>query len=124
MSQILNRLPDKYGQNILCSYQNRTSTVQIIRITNIPHWYFERVVFPGQRLVFEAVSRGILEIHSGMMASAILSDSIPCHRLAIQDSPEVPIREAKTQSSQSSMNNGFSSINKKVTKSSTSTIEV
>ena len=48
MTQILNRLPDKQGLDILCSYKNKTSTVQIIRITNISHWYFERVVFPGE----------------------------------------------------------------------------
>ncbi|RUR85175.1 hypothetical protein PCC6912_12910 [Chlorogloeopsis fritschii PCC 6912] len=55
------------------------------RISNIPNWYFERVVFPGQRLVFEAPSEAQLEIHTGMMASAILSDKIPCDRLAINE---------------------------------------
>mgnify|MGYP001791983313 FL=1 len=54
------------------------------RITNIANWYFERVVFPGQRLVFESEPQGILEIHSDMMASAILSDTIPCTKLALQ----------------------------------------
>ena len=41
------------------------------------------VVFPGQRLVFEAESQATLEIHSGMMASAILSDTIPCTKLSL-----------------------------------------
>ncbi len=54
MNQFLNRLPDKCGLSILCSYKNQTPTVQIIRITNIPNWYFERVVFPGELLLFEA----------------------------------------------------------------------
>lgn len=85
MSQILDPVPHGEGNNILCSYINATSQIQIARITNIPNWYFERVVFPGQRLVFEALERGVLEIHSGMMASAILSDSIPCKRLEIRD---------------------------------------
>ncbi|NES80488.1 MAG: DUF1830 domain-containing protein [Moorea sp. SIO2B7] len=83
MSQILDPVPNGQINNLLCCYVNATSQIQIARITNIPNWYFERVVFPGQRLVFEAVSSALLEIHTGMMASAILSDSIPCERLSV-----------------------------------------
>lgn len=90
MAQILDPLPNDENKHILCCYVNATSQIQISRITNIPNWYFERVVFPGQRLVFEAEPHAILEIHSGMMASAILSDTIPCKRLALQ-----PIDESK-----------------------------
>lgn len=86
MPQIFDPIPNDESDRLLCSYINATSQIQIARITNVPNWYFERVVFPGQRLVFEAVAEGILEIHSGMMASAILSDRIPCQRLAIEDS--------------------------------------
>ena len=77
MSQILDAVPRNEDDRILCCYVNATSQIQIARITNIENWYFERVVFPGQRLV--------LEIHSGMMASAILSDTIPCTRLSINE---------------------------------------
>ena len=83
MSQILDHLPDDNNDHILCCYVNATSRIQIARITNIPNWYFERVVFPGQRLVFEAEPQATLEIHSGMMASAILSDTIPCSKLSL-----------------------------------------
>ncbi|MGV2831500.1 DUF1830 domain-containing protein [Myxosarcina sp. GI1(2024)] len=84
MAQILDPLPQGEDK-ILCCYVNSTSQIQIARISNIPNWYFERVVFPGQRLVFEALSSAMLEIHSGMMASAILSDTIPCTRLLVQE---------------------------------------
>ena len=84
MAQILDSLPNDENSHILCCYVNATSQIQVARITNIPNWYFERVVFPGQRLVFEAEPQAILEIHSGMMASAILSDTIPCAKLALQ----------------------------------------
>ena len=83
MSQTLDHLPSDENNRVLCCYVNATSQIQVARITNISNWYFERVVFPGQRLVFESHCGGILEIHSGMMASAILSDSIPCKKLAI-----------------------------------------
>ncbi|MBW4519805.1 MAG: DUF1830 domain-containing protein [Scytolyngbya sp. HA4215-MV1] len=85
MAQILDPLPSDSSNRILCCYVNATSQIQIARITNIQSWYFERVVFPGQRLVFEALSEAQLEIHTGMMASAILSDKIPCDRLCIQE---------------------------------------
>ena len=83
MTQILDLLPCDNQTHILCCYVNATSQIQIARITNIPNWYFERVVFPGQRLVFEALPQALLEIHTGMMASAILSDTVPCTRLQV-----------------------------------------
>ena len=84
MSQILDPIPPNSENSIICCYVNATNQMQIARITNISNWYFERVVFPGQRLVFETVPQALLEIHSGMMASAILSDTIPCERLSLQ----------------------------------------
>jgi hypothetical protein len=57
----------------------------VIRIANIPNWYFERVIFPGQHLLFEALLIAQLEIHTGMMVSAILSDKIPCNCLRIKE---------------------------------------
>ncbi|MFM2063824.1 MAG: hypothetical protein RLZZ507_3495 [Cyanobacteriota bacterium] len=85
MAQILDSLPPEQSGKILCCYVNATSKIQVARITNIPNWYFERVVFPGQRLVFEASKEAQMEIHTGMMASAILSDTIPCDRLALSE---------------------------------------
>ncbi len=81
MFQTLDRLPETAADPILCSYTNRTGTLQVARITNVPGWYFERVVFPGQHLLFEAYPQGILEIHTGALASAILTDQIPCFAL-------------------------------------------
>lgn len=85
MAQILDPLPPEQSGKVLCCYVNATSKIQVARITNIPNWYFERVVFPGQRLVFEAPIEGQMEIHTGMMASAILSDTIPCDRLIMSE---------------------------------------
>ncbi|WP_416669044.1 DUF1830 domain-containing protein [Egbenema bharatensis] len=88
MAQIFDPLPSGAPGHILCCYVNATSKIQVVRITNIPNWYFERVVFPGQRLVFEALPEAQLEIHCGMMASAILADTIPCDRLRIESELE------------------------------------
>lgn len=116
MSQILDPIPNGEGDSILCCYTNATNQIQIARITNVPNWYFERVVFPGQRLVFEAIASGILEIHSGMMASAILSDSIPCKRLAVRDYSQ------PQQSQQSGTSNSAVLNNKKNSQTKTPTI--
>lgn len=75
-------IPTDRSQDILCCYVNVTSKIQIVRIANIPNWYFERVVFPGQRLMFQAQPQAQLEVHTGGTAGAILSDTIPCFRLA------------------------------------------
>ena len=88
MAQILDPLPNNPNNSVLCCYVNATNQIQVVRITNIVNWYFERVVFPGQRLVFEALLDAMLEIHTGMMASAILSDTIPCDRLSLGDSDD------------------------------------
>lgn len=85
MAQVFDPLPSGSNASIVCCYVNATSRIQIARITNVSNWYFERVVFPGQRLVFEAIPEALLEIHCGMMASAILADTIPCDRLQIED---------------------------------------
>lgn len=85
MAQILDPLPSKTADTILCCYVNATNKIQVARITNVADWYFERVVFPGQRLMFETLANAQLEIHTGMMASSILSDTIPCERLIIDD---------------------------------------
>ena len=67
----------------LCCYENKTNQMQIGRISNIPSWFFERVIWPGQRLIFEAPLEAELEIHTSEMVSAILSEKISCDRLQI-----------------------------------------
>jgi Domain of unknown function (DUF1830) len=107
MAQLIDPVPSNNSGLICCCYINGTGKIQVARVTNIPNWYFERVVFPGQRLLFESMPEGQLEIHTGMMASAILSDTIPCTRLQIseEDIVETPYtpedeqrREVKNES--------------------------
>jgi Domain of unknown function (DUF1830) len=99
MAQLIDPVPSNSSQLICCCYINGTGKIQVARITNVPNWYFERVVFPGQRLLFEAMPEGQLEIHTGMMASAILSDTIPCTRLQIseEDIVETPYSPTEEQ---------------------------
>ena len=84
MAQVLDPLSPDDAQ-IFCCYLNSTSQIQIARISNVDNWYFERVVFPGQRLMFEAPTHAYLEIHTGVMASSILSDKISCEQLVVAE---------------------------------------
>ena len=74
---------------MLCCYVNATTHTEIARITNVAHWYFERVVFPGQRIIFEAPATAKLEIHTGTAISSILTETVDCERLQLAtSSPE------------------------------------
>jgi hypothetical protein len=68
---------------ILCCYVNKTDKLQVGRIVNIPDWHFERVVLPGQRLLFEAQTAGLLEVHVITDSSTWLYSTIPCPDLQI-----------------------------------------
>lgn len=105
MAQILDPLPSDKKDKILCCYVNATSQIQVARISNIPNWYFERVVFPGQRLLFESVTEAVLEIHTGMMASAILSDKIPCTRLCMEEEENCDIAAVVQPNAEKTANN-------------------
>lgn len=73
--------------SILCFYINSTSQIQIARITNIPSYYWKRVIFHGQRLIFTAVRAAILEIHTSENATTIVVKNwIFCHNLYIDES--------------------------------------
>lgn len=84
----MDRVPfpaSKHPQQVLCGYINHTNLIQIARVANISNWYFERVVFPGQRLLFYAPPHAYLEIHTGRMVSAVLSDKTCCQSLQIEE---------------------------------------
>lgn len=82
-TQTLNSLNYQGSSQILCYYKNTTSQIQIARILNITNWYFERVVFPGEQLMFEAVPEAELEIHTGKAVERISADTIICDRLQV-----------------------------------------
>jgi hypothetical protein len=63
-SELLCQLPRQVSPSILCYYTNHTVEIQIIRIERKSAYYFERVVFPKERVLFEAALESYLEIHS------------------------------------------------------------
>lgn len=59
--------------------------IQIARIANIPNWYFERIVFPSERLLFEALPEAQLEIYTSVTPNEIRLDRILCKCLRINE---------------------------------------
>jgi hypothetical protein len=74
------------SETTLCCYVNNTSQIQIGRIANVANYYLERVIFPGQRLLFEAPPQAELEIYTNSFSSALLSQKLRCESLVLQSS--------------------------------------
>lgn len=69
---------------LLCYYANQTQRLQVIKITDRPDLNFERVIFPGQRLLFEAPSTSQLQVYSQSAITTLSQESIPCQRLRVK----------------------------------------
>ena len=85
MNLTLNEVISERDARILCWYLNTTSQVQIARITNIPNWYFERTVFPGERFLFEALPEAQLEVCRSTEAGGIVCERTLCDRLRVEE---------------------------------------
>jgi len=85
MTLTLDRLPSEVSGRILCWYINGTSNMQIARIANIDNWYFERTVFPGERLLFEALPEAELEIWQSLETGNVSFDKILCEQLQVME---------------------------------------
>ncbi|AFZ17538.1 DUF1830 domain-containing protein [Allocoleopsis franciscana] len=71
------------GQPILCFYKNTTDKIQIAKISNFKNYHFEQVVFPAEKILFNAFPEAELEIYTGSMMSAVLIEKIRCSRLQV-----------------------------------------
>jgi hypothetical protein len=56
----------------------------VIQIVNIPDWHFERVIFPGQRLLFYAPPNAAIEVQTSYYGQAILVKKIPGVQLEVK----------------------------------------
>jgi hypothetical protein len=81
-------LSDGLTERILCYYVNGTSQLQIAQITNVPGFRFERLVFPGQRLLFEAIPEAMLDVYTQTTTNLIPPERISCFRLQVNRNTE------------------------------------
>lgn len=69
-------------RQILCCYTNNTNQIQNLQLTQIPNIQWQRVIFPRERLMFEAPKNSNLEIHLNDTVMAV----IPCFQLQVGES--------------------------------------
>lgn len=65
--------------SILCSYSNVTHNIQILRLNNFEGLPWERIIFPGERLMFKAQPQLRLEIKTSEMGALLIS----CQQLEV-----------------------------------------
>lgn len=85
MTIALDRQTKQQSQKMLCFYENTARKMQIARIRNIKNQYWERTVFPGQRLFFEAVPEAELEIHQHQENGDVRCESFSCKHFKVKD---------------------------------------
>jgi hypothetical protein len=84
MSLTISPNPIKSSCQILCSYANTTTQLQVVQIVNIPGWWFEQVVFPKQRLLFHAPVDAELEVFTSCSGEGFLMKKIPSVDLQVE----------------------------------------
>ena len=80
-------IPD--SEQILCFYANSTSQMQIAWIEDTPTCHLEKVIFPGQRLLFEAVPEAQLEIQTFSQDKENRTARIRCRYLQVNESQAI-----------------------------------
>lgn len=89
MTLALDKLPANVGIKNLCGYFNTTRKVQVVRITNIPNWYLEHVVFPHEHFLFEAPPEAELEIYQQSSKGVVLLEKQFCDALQVEDGSQL-----------------------------------
>jgi hypothetical protein len=96
MPKSMNSLASEPIDQILCYYLNSTSEIQLIKSECRETWEFERIVFPGQRLFFEAISTVHLEIYKAHNSGLQLAARVKCDRLKVQEESRKPFTTVST----------------------------
>lgn len=80
-----NPLPSQASSPILCYYINDTADTHIIRMVSESAYHFERIVFPEERVLFEAFVDSHLEIHSPFLDGTQITRS-ECRLFQVNES--------------------------------------
>jgi Domain of unknown function (DUF1830) len=73
------------NHKIICFYKNSSNRIQAVRIPNIGDSSLERVVFPGQRFMFEAIPEAELEISTHNKTGSTVTEKIICSRIQVTE---------------------------------------
>ena len=70
----------------LCYYFNSSNKIQLIRLWNGENYSLEKIIFPQQRILFEAQPEGILEVHIKREDEQLLESIFTCNNLKVKQS--------------------------------------
>jgi len=81
--------PELPDSTMLCCYQNHSPKIQVIRSVDDQHqqvhWHLERVIFPGQRLIFEAPHQSQIYVYTSDPAGMLVDDTLACDRIQVHE---------------------------------------
>ncbi len=63
---------------MLCCYTNSTRNIQLIRVLDSQNCNYEKVVFPQQRILFETILDGRLEVYLEPEGKQVLEPTFAC----------------------------------------------
>lgn len=72
---------------ILCHYFNSTDKMQLIRILDSSDDSWEKIVFPRQRVLFEATSEAWLEVYIEQKGRRVLREICYSYQIQAERSP-------------------------------------
>jgi len=67
----------------LFCYQNTTSQIQVVRSDRSARQKLEKIVFPGERLLFRDATTSVVEVYSSTATGLTLIDRISCSQLQV-----------------------------------------
>ena len=79
---------DQTTSKIFCYYTNSSSKMQLIRVTQSLNLNSEKIVFPQERMLFEAMPQGQLEIYNTSATDSKCVQKIPCQNLEVNQIKE------------------------------------
>ncbi|MFW6357835.1 MAG: DUF1830 domain-containing protein [Chroococcales cyanobacterium] len=76
-------LDNTSSSEILCFYLNNTNHLQILKSRYPVDWVFEKVIFPGQRILFKGLTEAQLEVHTCVPKKILAPDVIFCKEMKV-----------------------------------------
>ncbi|MBE9010469.1 DUF1830 domain-containing protein [Pseudanabaenaceae cyanobacterium LEGE 13415] len=69
--------------SILCYYINHSKAIQHIKLQKTAQLSLDRIVFPGEKFIFEALPEGLLEIYTYTASGLQLLQTTACEQLQV-----------------------------------------
>ena len=86
MPPVTNSTLAQPASKILCYYFNSTNRIELIRLWDGRNYSLEQIIFPWERILFEAKPENILEVHTPQEGEQLLESVLTCNTLKVKQS--------------------------------------